>query len=369
MEDHGRRQFVCNVCGALCPRTPEPPGRETAGCGRCISTVRLRGLIALLSQELFGVHLALPDFPELKGLRAFGMSDPPGFAEQLAKKFDYTNTFYHQPPTMDITNPPESEWGRYDFIISSEVMEHVPPPVEEAFRNLHRLLKPNGLLLLTVPYGIGRPFREHFPELHEYALASPGGRTVLVNRRRDGSIEVFEDLCFHGGGGSTLELRVFNEEAILGVLRNAGFDTVRIAAESVPEFGVEHAEAWSLPIVARKGRLEAPVAELARAYGAALRRQADLERELASIRAEYERHIAFHNASHQESERLLAERLEWVRKTEALLEERTQWALALDKDYKELVANLEQIRAEVRRELDQLEARRWVRLGRKLRLL
>ncbi len=125
-----------------------------ASCASCISTVRLRGLVAALSNEAFGVPLALPDFPEMKGLRGFGMSDPPSLSSQLEKKFDYTNTFYHQPPTIDITNPPESEWGRYDFIVSSEVMEHVPAPLDKAFANLYRLLKPNGVLLLTVPYGL-----------------------------------------------------------------------------------------------------------------------------------------------------------------------------------------------------------------------
>src|SRR5262249_54089772 len=160
---------------------------------QCPSTVRLRGLVALISQEILGIQMALPDFPELRGLRGFGMSDPPDLAAQLEKKFDYTNTFYHQAPRLDITSPDESEWGRYDFIVSSEVMEHVPVPVERAFANLYRLLKPNGLLLLTVPYGINMQPREHFPELHEYALASPGGKTVLVNRRRDGSTEVFEN--------------------------------------------------------------------------------------------------------------------------------------------------------------------------------
>jgi SAM-dependent methyltransferase len=202
-------KFTCNVCGAECDRPAGPPGREAASCTACISTVRLRGLVALLSREMFGVELALPYFPELKSVRGIGMSDPPNLAPRLAEKFDYTNTFYHQAPLLDITNPAESDLGRYDFILSSEVMEHVPPPVEDAFRNLYRLLKPDGLLLLTVPYSIEARTREHFPELFEYALASPGGKTVLVNRRRDGSMEVFENLCFHGGDGSTLEMRVF----------------------------------------------------------------------------------------------------------------------------------------------------------------
>src|SRR5207244_6967474 len=96
--------YLCNLCGSTCVRSPHPPGRETdAGCPGCVSTVRLRGLAALLSKELFGTYLALPDFPEMKGLRGFGMSDPPSLAEPLAKKFDYTNTFYHQPPMIDIT--------------------------------------------------------------------------------------------------------------------------------------------------------------------------------------------------------------------------------------------------------------------------
>lgn len=352
-------------------------GRETIGCTACGSTLRLRGLVALLSQEFLGVQMPLSDFPELKGLRGFGMSDPPNLASWLARKFEYTNTFYHQAPAIDITNPDEREWGRYDFIVSSEVMEHVPPPVEKGFANLHRLLKPDGVLLLTVPYGIGMPPREHYPELHEYALASPGGKTVLVNRRRDGSTEVFEDLCFHGGDGSTLEMRVFNEDALRSAILNAGFDEVHIATEQVPEFGVEHAEAWSLPIVARKGKVRTPVAELARAYRAAVDRRNVLTNELETIQGEYQRHIAFHHRSNEETQQQLAERLEWVQKTERemaeirkLADERTNWALTLDKDYKDLMAALEQCKAEAIEKLDaeraQWEARKWVRLGRKL---
>ena len=67
--------------------------------------MRLRSLIALLSREIFGVELAIPDFPVLKGIRGFGMSDPPELAQRLAEKFEYTNTFYHQEPRLDIADP------------------------------------------------------------------------------------------------------------------------------------------------------------------------------------------------------------------------------------------------------------------------
>ena len=297
------------------------------------------------------------------------MSDPPNLATQLGKKFDYTNTFYHQAPTIDITNPPEGEWGRYDFIVSSEVMEHVPAPIEKAFANLYRLLKPNGVLLLTVPYGLDEKTKEHFPELYQYSLAKLGGKTVLVNRRRDGTTEVFEDLCFHGGDGSTLELRVFSEESLKEILKGAGFRDVHVCSESVPEFGVDHAETWSLPIVARKGEVRASVAEVARAYVESLRRGEELEQELAAIQAEYQKYIEFHKASHAEMERVLAERSEWVKRTEGIAEERTNWAHSLDAHNKELLEHLERVKAEmdaVESARAALEGQRWVRLGRKL---
>jgi len=290
--------------------------------------------VALLTREIFGVEQALPHVPALKELRGFGMSDPPALASRLAEKFDYTNTFYHQPPVLDITNPPEDAWGTYDFIVSSEVMEHVPPPVEHAFANLHRLLKPNGVLVLTVPYAPWPQHTEHYPDLHEYALASPGGRTVLVNRRRDGSIEVFENLCFHGGDGSTLEMRVFSEASLKGVMTGAGFDEVQIASENVPEFGVDHAETWSLPIVARKGKFVPPAAEIVKMYAAASRKIASVQQELDIIRGEYTRYIAFHEQSHKENEKLLAERAEW--------------ALGLDRELQETRAQKAELESRVR---------------------
>jgi SAM-dependent methyltransferase len=311
--------FTCNICGTTCKRPAEPPGREVASCSACGSTTRLRSLIALLSREIFGVELPLPDFPVLKGVRGMGMSDPKELAARLAEKFDYTNTFYHEEPRLDIVAPSGEHIGRYDFILSSEVLEHVPPPVERAFGNLNRMLKPDGLLLLTVPYKINGQTAEHFPDLHEYALAAPGGRTVLVNRRRDGTLEVFENLSFHGGDGSTLEMRVFTETSLKEILATAGFASVHIASQDIPEFGVRHGETWSLPIVGRKGDFRPPSAEIAAGYGNAVRRSVSLARELE-----------FHQRAHQEAERALTERLEWVRKVETELEARTQWAVKVE---------------------------------------
>ena len=63
---------------------------------------------------------------------------------------------------------------------------------------------------------------EHFAGLHQTGIADIDGRPVLVNRSRDGGYEVFDELVFHGGQGSTLEMRVFSESDIRVRLTAAG---------------------------------------------------------------------------------------------------------------------------------------------------
>jgi SAM-dependent methyltransferase len=324
--------------------------------------MRVRAAVALLSEELLGVPLTLAEFPDLKGIRGIGMSDSPELAGALGRVFDYSNTYYHQAPRLDITRPDANDLGRYDFILSSEVMEHVPPPVEAAFENMCRLLKPDGLLVLTTPYTLGGKTREHFPELHEFTLTSVGGKTVLVNRRRDGSIEVFEDLVFHGGPGSTVEMRVFTEESLRENLLHAGFSSVRVACENLPEFGIEHAETWSLPMVARKGTFHPPAVELAKDYRDARRLAAHLTEQLAQLQQEYEAYILHHEKYHAEATRQLAERFEWGSGLDRELTARTEWAQGLDRE----IAALRQRLAEVQAEQESLKARKWTRLGRRL---
>lgn len=378
--------FICNVCGTECAAPSESLKREEKSCPNCLSSVRLRALIALLSEEIFGVQLTLPEFPRLKGIRGIGMSDTPRVAELLAQKFDYTNTFYHQSPHFDVTHPDERDRGRYDFILSSEVMEHVPPPVERAFSTLHSLLKPNGLLLMTTPYNIGGETEEHFPELHDYTLATLGRKTLLINRRRDGTVETHDNLVFHGGHGSTLEMRAFTEASLREILGDAGFDEVHFAAEDHPEYGIRHAENWSLPVSARKGKFRPPASELALEYREACRLAARKIRDLEAITAEYERHIAHHKWAHEQWERETELRLSWIRKVEADWQERTDWALEIEQARKEAVENFNRVEAsekeawgavetlskklkEAQTEIARLNNSAWVRFGRRLQVL
>jgi SAM-dependent methyltransferase len=242
--------FTCNVCSATSDATGY--GREEPSCVSCGSTLRFRGVVAALSISLFGRALRLDEFPSAE-ISGIGMSDWSGYADRLADRLDYRNTFYDREPRLDITATlPEGLAGSCDFIVSSEVLEHVPPPVGRAFSACFDLLKPGGVLVLTVPWHTDGTTEEHYPDLHEFAIVPLGDAPVLVNRKRDGDIEVFEDIVFHGGEGQTLEMRIFTRPDLLAHLRSAGFVDIRVFDDTVAEHGVVWSEPWSLPILARR---------------------------------------------------------------------------------------------------------------------
>jgi SAM-dependent methyltransferase len=183
-------------------------------------------VVRALSEALFGQNFALPEFSARPDLKGVGLTDNSQYAEVLAEKFDYRNTFYDKEPFLDITDPPEELLGTLDFLISSEVFEHVPPPVERAFEGGYRLLRPGGVLVLTVPYTVTGETVEHFPTLHDFKVERVNGSPRFVNRTEAGEEEIFEDVSFHGGWGLTVEMRIFSLPDVLDRLREAGFSEI-----------------------------------------------------------------------------------------------------------------------------------------------
>jgi SAM-dependent methyltransferase len=244
-------EFICNVCGSRNAIAIAEFATEPASCA-CGSNVRTRALIHLLSMELFGRSLILADFPRLKSIRALGMSDKPCYASILQEKFDYRNTFYEREPRLDFSKPHADLYGTLDFVVSSDVLEHVAPPVEATLTEVFRLLKPHGFLVATVPCSAAENLLEHYPDLHQYRIVPLGDAPVLVNRRRDGRLEVTGDLVFHGGAGATLEMRQFTVPALHEKLRAAGFTDLRFFNENVPEIGILFDHDVSQPLIAAK---------------------------------------------------------------------------------------------------------------------
>ncbi|MBN1261654.1 MAG: class I SAM-dependent methyltransferase [Anaerolineae bacterium] len=224
--------------------------RELPSCWNCGSTMRFRAIVHLLSEELLGAELLLPDFPK-RPWRGVGLSDWEGYARPLAEKWQYTNTFYHCEPFLDITTIPPKMEGTLDFLIASDVFEHIAPPITVAFENARRLLKPGGLFILTVPYVREGRTQEHFPELFRYEIVEREGRPILNNITRDGRHQQFDELVFHGGEGVNLELRMFSEGDILDTLTAVGFTDIRIHHEPCYRHGIIWLEDRHLPFTAR----------------------------------------------------------------------------------------------------------------------
>jgi len=246
-------RFECNLCGMQNAVVASALSREIPSCALCHSTVRLRAVAHLVVKEVLGVTQPLTALGARTDIAGIGVSYDDRYAQPLARVFNYQNTHFHTEPRLDITAVPPERAGRYDFVVASDVFEHVLPPVDRAFRGARALLRRGGVLVFTVPFTLAPETVEHFPELHAWRLEETPRGWRLHNVTAKGRAQVFDDLVFHGGPGSTLEMRVFSRAALERAFASAGFARVRLAAEACPRFGVEWPEPFSVPMVAYAG--------------------------------------------------------------------------------------------------------------------
>jgi SAM-dependent methyltransferase len=179
---------------------------------------------------MHGLHIPpqpITDLPRDWSRRGVGLSDAPPLSPALASRFFYTNTFYHQYPHLDITNPPPELDGELDFIVCSDVLEHIPYLlIEPALAGLLRCLRPRGVAVITVPVAGERTY-EYYPGLTEFELVEQESRPPVVNwtdtagvRHTDTSPDM------HDGGGLTLTFRLWGPKDVEARLLSAGFEPV-----------------------------------------------------------------------------------------------------------------------------------------------
>lgn len=245
-------EFQCNVCGSASRFEPQGDWRESPSCTGCGSSVRLRSIVHVLLARILGESCVLEGVQVNKSIVGYGLSDWDGYASRLADRFTYINTFFHQDPTLDIMDLPSRLVETADFLISSDVFEHVSQPVSRAFENSFRILKPGGVLIVTVPYNDAPRTIEHYDGATDLSVVQLGSDYAVVTRDAEGKISVDPAPVFHGGPGTTLEMRMFSLDDLLAMIEAAGFIDPYVHAEPDPRWGVFPPHAYGLPISARR---------------------------------------------------------------------------------------------------------------------
>ena len=112
------------------------------------------------------------------------------------------------------------------------MLEHVQPPVDLAFAGLYEILKPGGVLVLSVPHGpLNSQHIEHFPVMKNSEILETPVK-VFKGVDLNGKVREFSNLVFHGGAGSTLEFRIFSENSLRNYLTKSGFVNLRVQAHN-----------------------------------------------------------------------------------------------------------------------------------------
>jgi SAM-dependent methyltransferase len=195
-------------------------------------------MVLALSVALHAKPIILPDWPRRFEIRGLGLSDWSGMEEMLCEKISFVNTFFHRDPYLDIRNIPRDLEGRFDFVFSSEVFEHVDPPVERSFEGAFKLIKPGGALILSVPHYEREETIEHFPGASSYQVLERDGEWLVEAKDDQGVTTVYRDVVFHGGGGSTLEMRQMAAKAITKISLQTGFSESTPFDHDFPDHGI-----------------------------------------------------------------------------------------------------------------------------------
>lgn len=141
---------TCNVCGGL---TFQPFRRRiTARCADCGSMERTKLLKLILDQE---------DFLK-RGQTVFHAAPEPGIGRFIKGVVGDGYEAYDLNPRMFpadlevrdfdlITDTPGLPSEKYDIVLHSHVMEHLPCDIVSVMWHLHRSLKPDGKHIFCVP--------------------------------------------------------------------------------------------------------------------------------------------------------------------------------------------------------------------------
>jgi hypothetical protein len=256
---------LCPICGQACCRNGEGIHRELNSCLSCGSNSRFRATIlsflSVFSDQEQPYNLS--QAPENKSIRGIGISDSPVYAELLAAKFSYINTFYHCEPFLDVESRSTFlEYKPIEFIVCNDIIEHTLLPPAEVIPILYQALQPGGVLILCAPTYRLTHHIEKYPSFDDYEIERTIKGFRVTIKSKLGVPFVDANPCFHGGDGRVLELRLISEENLWLNLQAVGFEVHRLDDALLKQYGawwperVERrdvrAEAVGKPLICKK---------------------------------------------------------------------------------------------------------------------
>ena len=206
------------MCGWHGPFLRLNRGREGTLCGNCGSTSRNRA-VALVLGRVLGERVPVFAWRRRHTVAVLESSPRGVLAMFFAEKFDYFATEY-QPAAIAAGGSPRAfadfqklhyANDAFDMVIASDVFEHIRRD-DDAMRELYRVLRPGGELVLTVPYDHERP-----QTLQRVDTSGPSDVHLLPPQ-------------YHGGGGHTLAYREYGRDLVL-LMERAGFTVERVALD------------------------------------------------------------------------------------------------------------------------------------------
>lgn len=213
-----RLSGTCTICGTVVKFEPFSENlRESGACPRCRSSNRQRQMAWMLRRE-FGLAASGPlIFPA--GVSIYNTEANGSLHERLRVHSQYQCSEYwgdkaEYGETVDGTRNEDLKElsfaaASFDVVLSSDVLEHMPQPYQ-AHREIHRVLKPGGRHIFTVPYG--------------EAMIRDDVRASLV----DGKLVHHHEALYHGDpvrpGEGILVWTIFGLEMLVR-LSEIGFET------------------------------------------------------------------------------------------------------------------------------------------------
>ncbi|MBN2387654.1 MAG: class I SAM-dependent methyltransferase [Anaerolineales bacterium] len=196
----------CNICGQRSRFFNDDPFIKKTTCWRCGLDLRHRLFIAALE------HLDELSFADMvQGRRVLHFAPE----DQIRERFTAVAAGYvtadilsgNVDRVLDIAHMPEMETGSFDLVIACDVLEHVPDD-RAALGEIHRILRPGGYAILTVPQ------QDHLERTFEDpSVTTPEGRRQAY--------------------GHAYHLRIYGEDFGERV-EQAGFQVRGVSAEDFP---------------------------------------------------------------------------------------------------------------------------------------